>query len=300
MTAAPAYQEYLAELRARRLSRHTLIAAEGDLARFCADCANQGVRAPQGVDVHLLRRWIATLHSQGLQPAGIRRRLSSVRGWLRFEVQRGALPANPALEVRPPKGRRELPKSMDAETLNAALDRPLRGPWAQRDRALVELLYSSGLRLAELARLTEADARAALNDGELQVTGKGDKQRIVPVGRKALIALQAWLARRAECVADGESALFIGRGGRALSHRSIQLRVAAWARAAGLPGHLHPHRLRHSFATHLLESSGDLRAVQELLGHANLATTQIYTRLDWAHLSRVYDAAHPRARRPSG
>ncbi|MDE2150448.1 MAG: tyrosine-type recombinase/integrase, partial [Gammaproteobacteria bacterium] len=183
----------------------------------------------------------------------------------------------------------------DAESLNRALDAPISGPHALRDHAIVELFYSSGLRLAELAQLDAASARQALSDGELRVLGKGGKQRIVPVGAKARAALAAWLAQRG----GGEGPLFPGAGGRALSHRAIQQRVAAWARAAELPEHLHPHRLRHSFATHLLEASGDLRAVQELLGHASLATTQIYTQLDWAHLSRVYDVAHPRARKPA-
>jgi integrase/recombinase XerC len=216
----------------------------------------------------------------------------------RHALRHGLAQHNPATGVRAPKGKRLLPKVVHAEDLNQALDREAEGATALCDRAMVELFYSSGLRLAELHGL-DLPAERHFPD-EVRVIGKGRKERLVPVGSKARSALDRWLRQRGALAAADEAALFVGRGGKRLSQRSIQLRLAAWARNAGLPAHLHPHKLRHSFATHLLESSGDLRAVQELLGHANLATTQIYTQLDWKRLAQVYDQAHPRAKKRQG
>jgi integrase/recombinase XerC len=200
--------------------------------------------------------------------------------------------------VRAPKGKRLLPKVIAAEDLGNALNPEAEGAQALCDKAMIELFYSAGLRLAELHAL-DVPAGGSFPD-EVRVLGKGRKERNVPVGGKAREALDAWLAERRALAAPDEKALFVNRKGGRLSQRSIQLRLAAWATAAGLPAHLHPHKLRHSFATHLLESSGELRAVQELLGHANLATTQIYTQLDWKRLAKVYDEAHPRAKRRVG
>ncbi len=291
-----AIAEYLCYLRdEKRASPHTQLAAARDLAVFAADCRAARIETPAQVDVHFLRRHVSGLHAGGRQPRTVQRMLSSVRGWLRRETDLGRLPSNPAQGVRPPKGRRELPKTVEAEALNAALDRRPQStdPWQLRDHAIVELLYSSGLRLSELQAL---DAPAGDMPDELRILGKGSKTRIVPVGGKARAAISAWLVLRSVHAAADETALFISRNGQRLSHRAIQQRVGVWARRAGLPAHLHPHRLRHSFATHLLENSGELRSVQELLGHANLSTTQIYTQLDWKHLAKAYDASHPRAR----
>lgn len=294
-----AIAEYLCYLRdEKRASPHTQLAAARDLAVFAADCRAACIEMPTQIDVHLIRRHVTRLHADGRQPRTVQRMLSSIRGWLRRETELGHLCANPAQGVRPPKGRRELPKTVGADALNAALDhtpaRDAADPWQLRDHAMVELLYSSGLRLSELQALDRP--QGGVMPDELRVVGKGSKTRIVPVGSKARAAVDAWLAQRALRAADGETALFISRQGRRLSHRAIQQRVEVWARRADLPTHLHPHRLRHSFATHLLENSGELRAVQELLGHANLSTTQIYTQLDWQHLAKAYDASHPRAR----
>jgi integrase/recombinase XerC len=291
-----AVAEYLEHLRSmRRASPHTLIAAQRDLRAFTAFCSGQGIVAEQA-DVHAVRAFVASRGRAGMQPASVQRELSSVRNWFRFLLQQGRITANPAADVRGPKLRRRLPEPATAEDLQRALDRPqTQDDLALRDRAMVELFYSSGLRLSELCAL---DLQHFGEDfGEVRVLGKGRKERVVPVGGKARSALQGWLRVRQGLVADGEGALFVGRDVRRLGARSVQRRLAAWAVASGLPGHLHPHKLRHSFATHLLESSGDLRAVQELLGHSSLSTTQIYTHLDWKRLAQVYDAAHPRARK---
>lgn len=292
-----AIAEYLRYLRdEKRASPHTQLAAARDLAVFTADSRAAGIDAPAQIDVHFVRRHVTGLHAAGRQPRTVQRMLSSIRGWLRRETELGRLPANPAQGVRPPKGRRELPKTVEADALNAALDhtpdRNADNPWQLRDHAMVELLYSSGLRLSELQALNLP--HGAMPD-ELRIVGKGSKTRIVSVGSKARLAIDRWLTQRAAFAAADEPALFVSRNGRRLSHRAIQQRIDVWARRAGLPAHLYPHRLRHSFATHLLENSGELRSVQELLGHANLSTTQIYTQLDWKHLAKVYDAAHPRA-----
>jgi len=289
----PRIDEYLQHLRhERRLSPHTLKATGRDLTDFDAHCAASGADNLESINTHLVRSWLSKLRHRDLSAASTQRMLSSLRSFLRDQLARGRIDANPAAEVRAPKKPRTLPKTVEKDALNAALDRDAGDGLAARDHAIVELFYSSGLRLAELVALNVDNVAR-----ELRVIGKGSKTRIVPVGSKALAAIQAWNRERALIVKDDERALFVGRDGKRLSARAVQDRVRAWARAAGLPGGLHPHRLRHSFATHLLEESGDLRAVQELLGHANLSTTQIYTHLDFNRLAKVYDAAHPRARR---
>jgi integrase/recombinase XerC len=290
--------DYLRHLRVdRRASEHTLAATKRDGTAFLAYCAECRIHEPKRVDIHTVRAFITRLHRKGQQPSSLRRYLSSLRGLFRHALREGLAEHNPVAGVRGPKGKRELPKVIVAEDLNNALNQEAEGELGSRDQAMVELFYSAGLRLAELQKL-DVPGGDRFPD-EIRVLGKGSKERIVPVGGKARAALDAWLLQRGGIATPDEPALFIGRGGRRLSQRSIQLRLAAWAQAAGLPAHLHPHKLRHSFATHLLESSGDLRAVQELLGHANLATTQIYTQLDWKRLAKVYDEAHPRAKRGS-
>lgn len=295
--AAP-LSSHLEHLRAvRRLSPHSVVAAQRDVEPFLLHCLALGCATPDAIDAHGVRSWVASRARAGLAPGSIRRSLSSLRSFFRHCLRSGLMQANPAADVRGPKLRRRLPEPVAAEDLAQALDRPV-ADTAQDccDRAMVELLYSSGLRLAELVG-ADIDSLGRDSGGlEIRVLGKGRKERIVPVGRKAAQAIEAWLPHRALHLAEGERALFIGRDGRRIAPRSVQRRLAQWAVRKELPQHLHPHKLRHSFATHLLEGSGDLRAVQELLGHSSLSATQIYTHLDWKRLASVYDAAHPRAR----
>jgi len=296
---APLFTAYIAWLRDdKRYSPHTLTAVARDLRQFGSYCASARLCELTQIDTHLVRAWIARLHRDGHDPASLHRYLSSLRGWCRYLLRNGLLSANPASPVRAPKLRRKLPAVIDAETLNAALDSRADDDFALRDQALVELFYSTGLRLAELHGLNADDLVSAPQ--ALTVTGKGRKQRVVMIGTKAQTALAAWLRLRPEWADAGEAALFVSSRGGRLSRAAIAARLRAWAQRSGLGVHLHPHRLRHSFATHMLENSGDLRAVQELLGHANLSTTQIYTNLDWQRLASLYDGAHPRARRNSG
>ena len=289
-SAAADYVDWLAV--ARRASVHSVQAARRDLARFAETAAERGVSHPQQVDVHLLRAFVARRRKLGLSASSVQRELSSLRSFFRHLCRQGLMQTNPAADVRAPKSVRKLPGTFDKETLGAALDRQSAQVVHPRDHAVAELLYSCGLRLAELQTLTFAQFDAGLS--EVRVTGKGSKTRIVPVGSKAREALQAWLAATPKPQSP-QAPVFPGRGGAALSRSAIAQGLKRWARAAGLVGRVHPHRFRHAFATHLLEESADLRAVQELLGHANLSTTQIYTHLDFDRLAKVYDAAHPRA-----
>ncbi|SEQ25178.1 integrase/recombinase XerC [Solimonas aquatica] len=288
-----AYRDYLRF--EKRSSPHTVAAADNDLNRFAQYCAQARLSALTQLDSHLVRAWIAAEHRSGRDPATLHRYLSSLRSFCRFLLREKQLSANPAATVRAPKHRRRLPEVIDAETLNAALDRVEDEDFAVRDQALVELFYSTGLRLAELQGLDANDF--AGSPQTLTVTGKGRKQRLLMIGQHAREALTAWLAQRGQWADAHEPALFVSTRGSRLSRGAIAQRLRVWAQRSGLNQHLHPHRLRHSFATHMLENSGDLRAVQELLGHAQLSTTQIYTQLDWQRLAGVYDQAHPRARR---
>ena len=247
-----------------------------------------------GFDTKLLRRFLAAERARGLAPRSLARRRAAISGFASHLRAQGLLDHNPAALLRTPKRPDDLPRPVDVDALGQFLDVPHDGsPLACRDQAILELFYSCGLRLAELAAMDLGDLQAR----RVRVIGKGNKPRQVPLGSRARQALERWLSLRNVLASEGEPALFVGQRGRRLGQRAIQKRVAELARARGLGEHLHPHRLRHSFASHLLESSQDLRAVQELLGHANLATTQIYTRLDWQQLADTYDAAHPRARR---
>lgn len=279
----------------RRLSPHTHANYLRELAALSRWCDTQGIDEWSRLDSQHLRLFAARSHAGGLAPRSVQRRLSAVRTFLKFLQRERQLSANPAAEVRAPKSRRALPGTLDVDQMGRLLDMPTDDALAVRDRAIMELLYSSGLRLAELIAL-DLEALDA-TDQTVRVTGKGRKVRIVPVGRKALEALQHWLRERQTLAPAGEPALFVGRNGRRLGPRTIQTRIARWARLQGVPLHVHPHLFRHSFASHLLESSQDLRGVQELLGHADIATTQVYTHLDFQHLARIYDQAHPRARR---
>jgi integrase/recombinase XerC len=279
--------------RERRMSPHTVSNYLREVQALAGWCDAQGIDGWQGLDSQHLRMFAARSHAGGLAPRSVQRRLSAVRSFFRWLQREKAVTGNPAVDVRAPKSRRALPVAVDADQMARLLDIRDTTPLALRDRALMELLYSSGLRLAELVGLDLPDLDLA--DRTVRVTGKGRKARIVPVGSKAIAALEAWL--RARTAAAGEMAVFTARGGRRIGPRAVQARVAWWARRQGLPVHLHPHLFRHSFASHILESSQDLRGVQELLGHADIATTQVYTHLDFQHLARIYDQAHPRARR---
>jgi integrase/recombinase XerC len=279
----------------RRLSPHTSSNYGRDLAALLDYCEAQGIATWDALDTQHVRSFAAQCHRRGLAPRSIQRRLSAVRSLCRFLIREGQLRADPAADVQAPKARKRLPTTLDADAMARLLEFRSDDRLGVRDKAIMELFYSSGLRLAELLGLDLVDLD--LRDRTVRVLGKGRKTRIVPVGRHAVAALTLWLKERAAMAAVDESAVFVGVNGRRLGPRIVQRRIARWARLQGLPEHVHPHLFRHSFASHLLESSGDLRAVQELLGHANISTTQVYTHLDFQHLARIYDASHPRARR---
>ena len=279
----------------RRLSAHTDSNYLRDLGALRDFCTQEHIHSWDALTHPQVRLFAARGHAAGLAPRSIQRRLSAVRSFLNFLIREGVLKTNCAIEVRAPKAQRRLPTTIDTDQMARLLEIKDDDTLSTRDRAVMELFYSSGLRLAELVGLNLADLD--LSDRTVRVLGKGSKERVVPVGRKAVTALRAWLAERATLPPAEPEALFVGTAGTRLGARAVQKRVALWARRQGLPMHLHPHLFRHSFASHLLESSGELRSVQELLGHANIATTQIYTHLDFQHLARTYDAAHPRARR---
>ena len=287
---------YIRRLRdERRLSPHTLSNYQRDLRRSAEVLGHEGIEGWDQVQTHQVRAHLARRHRQGAGGRSLQRDLSALRGLFRFLNDALITSSNPAQGVRAPRAPRKLPKTVDADRLAALLETDSSDPLELRDSAMLELLYSSGLRLAELVDLDVQ--RLDLHEGMAEVTGKGRKTRRVPVGSKARAALRAWFSVRSQLAARGESAVFVSRRGQRLSARSVQARVARRARLKGLGSRLHPHMLRHSFASHMLESSGDLRAVQELLGHADISTTQVYTHLDFQHLAKVYDQAHPRARR---
>ncbi|MBV8740738.1 MAG: tyrosine recombinase XerC [Sinobacteraceae bacterium] len=292
----------------RRLSRHTDLNYARDLAALVRFCDARDLRSWTALDSQHIRVFAAQSHAAGLSSRSIQRRLSAVRTFFDF-LQReaaaerhsgnaaaaGSVLSNPAREVRAPKGQRRLPQTLDPDQMGRLLALPGGAGCVSRDRAMMELLYSSGLRLAELTALDTTDLD--LKDGVVRVVGKGNKARIVPVGSAARQALAAWLKDRQALVRPGETALFVARQGRRIGRRTVQVRIAQWAQRQGLHTRVYPHLFRHSFASHLLESGGDLRGVQELLGHADISTTQIYTHLDFQHLARIYDATHPRSRR---
>ncbi|USF87726.1 tyrosine recombinase XerC [Candidatus Endoriftia persephonae] len=279
----------------RRLSPHTLASYRRDLSQLIHWLDEQGISHWSHLSANQIRGYIAQRHRQGLAAKSLQRELSSLRSLYRFLLREQAVNNNPALGVRAPKAQRRLPATLDADQLSQLLEISDDSPVALRDRAIMELFYSSGLRLAELIDLDLGQIDQA--DAEVEVMGKGSRARRLPVGRRALQAIEAWLAVRPQLAAIDEPALFVGVRGQRISRSTIQKQLRHWSRQQGSPHNLHPHMLRHSFASHLLESSGDLRAVQELLGHANISTTQIYTHLDFQHLAQVYDQAHPRAKK---
>ena len=282
----------------RRLSPHTLSNYRRDLERIHAWCLEQNLASWQELTQQQIRDYTAQRHRQGISGKSLQRELSTLRSLYRYLLREGVCDNNPVQGVRAPKTGRKLPATLDADQLGQLLDTPAGDALGLRDLAIMELFYSSGLRLAELVSLDPRDIDMA--DATLEVTGKGAKTRRVPVGSKALQALHRWLEVRDSLASRDEQALFVSRRGKRLRPRSIQSRLKKWAIEQGAARSLHPHLLRHSFASHLLESSGDLRAVQELLGHADISTTQIYTHLDFQHLAQVYDAAHPRAKKKKG
>ncbi len=296
IAADPSVEQFLAELaHQRRASPHTLTAYRHDLALLQTAADGHALNKLQS---HELRRQAMRLHGQGLAARSVARTLSAWRAYYRWLAKRGQLATDPCVGLRAPKRPRALPKALGIDQAAALLAAPGAEDGdvlAMRDRAMIELFYSSGLRLAELASLNVVGS-LDLASGEVTVTGKRAKTRTVPVGAKATEALENWIAQRAALAATDEPALFVSRRGTRLTPRAIELRLTHWAKNSGLGLHVHPHMLRHSFASHVLQSSGDLRAVQEMLGHASIATTQIYTHLDFQHLAKVYDAAHPRAK----
>jgi len=287
---------YLAHLRTeRRLSPHTESAYQRDLDALVAYCDGEKIAAWKQLDNFHVRTFAAREHRDGLNPRSVQRRLSALRGFFNYLIREKVLESNPAADIRAPKAAKRLPKTLDVDQVATLLERKPTDALSRRDLAMLELLYSSGLRLAELAGLDVTDLDLA--DRTVRVLGKGSKTRVLPVGGKAVTALRAWLGERKSIVKDGAGALFVGQNGRRLGARAIQRRIGRWAAGSNLNVPVHPHLLRHSFATHLLESSRDLRGVQELLGHADISTTQVYTHLDFAHLARIYDESHPRAKR---
>ncbi len=311
---ARACSEHLLRLKqVRRLAERTLVNYERDLQDLCRRAEQAGLDAPTLVPAHL-RGWVAALHAQGMSARAIAARLSAWRGLLRWMASRGLLAGDPAAGVRAPRAARPLPKALSVEqavALASATPATAAPAAAARAHALAELLYSSGLRVSELVGLDtrpvqspqyRSQAWIDWEDAQAHVLGKGGKRRSVPVGSQAMLALREWLRVREGCAPDAaqgdRAALFLGPRGRRITAQRVREEIRRLAQQAGLPNPVHPHMLRHSFASHLLQSSGDLRGVQELLGHSSIASTQVYTRLDFQHLAQVYDRAHPRARKP--
>jgi len=286
-----AYLDYLSTQR--RASVHTLTNYRRELGRL-AELATPA--RPDDITTPRIRALAGRLHAGGLSPRSVARALSAWRGFFRWRVRFHGAAVNPVEGIRPPKAPQPLPKSLGPDAVGQLLDASPDDELEVRDRAMFELLYSSGLRVAELLSLN-LDARLDLSTGEATVTGKRGKTRIVPIGHAALAAIEAWLPVRASLVQSGEPALFVTRTGTRLSQGAVRSRLDRWVLQYGNGTHVHPHMLRHSFASHVLQSSGDLRAVQEMLGHASIQSTQVYTHLDFQHLAKVYDQAHPRAKK---
>lgn len=286
------YLEHLAH--ERRLSAHTVRNYGRDVDALLEHAGGVSLRDLQPAHI---RRFVSRLHARGLDGRSLARVLSAWRGFFTYLARDHGHAHNPCLGIRPPKAARRLPHAMSPDETGRLMKLGEDGALAVRDCAILELLYSSGLRLSELTALAIEDVN--FRDATIRVTGKGARTRVVPVGSYALAAIRAWLVERASLAPQGEQAMFLTRAGARLSARSVQARLKHWGRKLGLPGSVHPHALRHSFASHLLQSSGDLRAVQDMLGHASISTTQVYTHLDFQHLAKVYDAAHPRARKRS-
>ena len=279
----------------RRLSPLTCQNYRRDLRNLAAWCEVSGVAQWSDLDSEHVRAYSASCYRKGLSARSIQRRLSASRTFFRYLIREKEVTKNPISSISAPKGKKRLPGNLDADRMARLLNIPGDGAIVDRDRAILELLYSSGLRLAELVDLNLGDVD--MHDATVHVTGKGNKDRIVPVGRYALKALRQWGATRGDLADADEKAMFVSNRGTRISPRSVQSRVKHWAKKQGLDTNVYPHLFRHSFATHVLESSHDLRGVQELLGHANISTTQVYTHLDFQHLAQIYDQTHPRARK---
>lgn len=277
-------------------SPHTVAAYTRDLGKFAEFCALEG-EAVQEIDSFLIRSWLAHLHWAGAAPRSIARALSALRGFCEYQCRYGMALANPTEGLHAPKVGRRLPSLLEVDQATRLMQHEPANALEIRDLAMWELTYSCGLRVSELVGLNPE--ALDLPAGEIRVLGKGRKERVLPVGVPAIAAVRRWLAERVRFAKPESVALFLNQRGGRLTTRQVQLRLKAWAQRLGMDSNLHPHMLRHSFASHLLESSGDLRAVQELLGHSNIRTTQIYTHLDFQHLAKVYDQAHPRARKRS-
>lgn len=294
--AGASLDKFLAHLtHQRRYSSHTISAYRRDLLRLIQHCDQHGLLNWADIQAKQARQYVGALNRAGLSATSIRRHLSSARSLFRYLCRESAVGQNPFVGISTPKPGKRLPKTLSVDQADQLLKLNPSNALEHRDQAMFELMYSSGLRLSELARLDLVD----LDIGEQMVRaiGKGAKERIVPVGQQAITAINNWLPHRRDLAQQQEQALFVGHKGSRLGPRAIQVRLNRLSQQQGLDSTVNPHMLRHSFATHLLESSGDLRAVQELLGHADISTTQIYTHLDFQHLAKVYDAAHPRAKK---
>ncbi|MDP2098083.1 MAG: tyrosine recombinase XerC [Methylobacter sp.] len=287
------FQQLTVEVRA---SEHTISSYRRDIKQLANYCADKAIEHWTDLEHADIRAHIASRHRKGMGSASLQRELSAIRSFYAYLLKNNQASINPAQQVQAPKQARKLPKTLDVDQLSGLLDAGISSRLDIRDVAMFELFYSSGLRLSELSALDVSDLD--LPDNMLTVRlGKGGKSRLLPIGGKAVAALEKWLQQRAVKTPVAETALFISTHGTRLSQRNIELRLERWCKKKGIPEHIHPHMLRHSFASHLLESSQDLRAVQELLGHANISTTQIYTHLDFLHLAEIYDKAHPRAKK---
>lgn len=291
----PAVDDFLRYLKVeRQLSPLTQKNYQRQLLALMAMADEMKLASWAQLEPAQVRTLAARSRRDGLGPSSLALRMSALRSFLDWQVHQGMLSANPAKGISTPRNARHLPKNMDVDEVNQLLEIDLNDPLAVRDRAMLETMYGGGLRLSELVNIDRRNLD--LEAGEVRVLGKGSKERRVPIGGTAVTWIQHWLPLR-DSFAPQDDALFVSSRGSRISTRNVQKRFAEWGIKQGVASHIHPHKLRHSFATHMLESSGDLRAVQELLGHANLATTQIYTHLDFQHLATVYDAAHPRAKR---
>jgi len=289
-------QAFMEFLRVQqRVSEHTIDAYTRDLHGFSRYCDQKGILQWNEVYQHQVRAYVAQRHRQGLGGKSLQRMLSAIRGFYDFLIRRHQFQRNPAHDIRAPKSGRSLPRPLDVDEMTGLLTAECGDALEVRDVAMWEVFYSSGLRLSELTSLDCSDVDLAAGQVFIRL-GKGGRSRYVPVGAKACEAISAWLSLRASFSVD-DDALFVSKRGKRITQRSVQLRLARWAHKQGAAAHVHPHRLRHSFASHMLEASSDLRAVQELLGHANISTTQIYTHLDFQRLAAVYDQAHPRAKK---
>jgi integrase/recombinase XerC len=298
-TADELLKNFINQLRYEaRASDYTVSSYQRDLRRLTEYCREKNIDDWRDIKQHDIRTHIAARHRKGINSKSLQRELSAIRSFYNFLLKNAQVEINPAQQVKAPKQARKLPKTLDVDQITGLLEAQPDSLLEIRDQAMFELFYSSGLRLSELAALSLPDLD--LTDRSLLVkSGKGGKSRLLPIGSKAVTAIKNWLSERMKCATLATDAVFTTLKGQRLGRRSIELRLSAWCKKKGVPEHVYPHMLRHSFASHLLESSQDLRAVQELLGHSNISTTQIYTHLDFQHLAEIYDKAHPRAKKKS-